>query len=293
MPDTATLKSTKPKAKVEHFDVLIVGAGISGVGAAYHLKTQTPKKKFVVLEAYDTFGGTWHMHRYPGIRSDSDLYTFGYRHKPWVGPPIASREEILKYMDEVIAENDLGHHIRYRHRVLRASCSRDAARWTVESEVDGTGSLSATGALGSAAVALAQQLGSLLAEVSSVREFFSVTAGRMLSRLAESRAQLRWLIPADGSATSDVDIARIDGRNLEAILIDLASLVGLWNESVLHGPAWRFGEVGRRLERAFELGAIDSRALQRGYDAVHAITLHADAAAFRRESLRRCGTLDA
>jgi uncharacterized circularly permuted ATP-grasp superfamily protein/uncharacterized alpha-E superfamily protein len=103
--------------------------------------------------------------------------------------------------------------------------------------------------------ALADQLGSFLAEAASVREFFSVTAGRMLSRLAESRAQLRWLIPTDGSATSVVDIARIDGRHLEAILIDLASLVGLWNESVLHGPAWRFGEVGRRLERAF--GVID------------------------------------
>ena len=103
--------------------------------------------------------------------------------------------------------------------------------------------------------ALADQLGSFLAETASVREFFSVTAGRMLSRLAESRAQLRWLIPTDGTATSVVDIARIDGRHLEAILIDLASLVGLWNESVLHGPAWRFGEVGRRLERAF--GVID------------------------------------
>jgi len=103
--------------------------------------------------------------------------------------------------------------------------------------------------------ALADQLGSFLAEAASVREFFSVTAGRMLSRLAESRAQLRWLIPTDGTATSVVDIARIDGRHLEAILIDLASLVGLWNESVLHGPAWRFGEVGRRLERAF--GVID------------------------------------
>jgi uncharacterized alpha-E superfamily protein len=103
--------------------------------------------------------------------------------------------------------------------------------------------------------ALADQLGSFLAEASSVREFFSVTAGRMLARLAESRAQLRWLVNADGSTTSVVDIARIDGRHLEAILVDLASLVGLWNESVVHGPAWRFGEIGRRLERAF--GVVD------------------------------------
>jgi uncharacterized alpha-E superfamily protein len=103
--------------------------------------------------------------------------------------------------------------------------------------------------------ALAHQLGSFLAEASSVREFFSVTAGRMLARLAESRAQLRWLLGTDGSSSSVVDIARIDGRHLESILVDLASLVGLWNESVVHGPAWRFGEIGRRLERAF--GVID------------------------------------
>jgi cation diffusion facilitator CzcD-associated flavoprotein CzcO len=139
MPDTATLKATKPKAKIEHFDVLIVGAGISGVGAAYHLKTQTPKKKFVVLESYESFGGTWHLHRYPGIRSDSDLYTFGYRHKPWVGPPIASRDEILKYMEEVIAENDLAPHIRYRHRITSASWSTAKKKWTVKAERLDTG----------------------------------------------------------------------------------------------------------------------------------------------------------
>ena len=104
--------------------------------------------------------------------------------------------------------------------------------------------------------ALAHQLGAFLAEASSVREFFSTTAGRMLAHLAESRAQLRWMVTEDGSPRpSVVDIARIDGRALESILIDLASLVGLWSESVVHGPAWRFGEVGRRLERAF--GVID------------------------------------
>lgn len=104
--------------------------------------------------------------------------------------------------------------------------------------------------------ALARQLGSFLAEASSVREFFSVSAGRMLSRLSASRAQLRWLVSEDGSlGASVVDIARIDGRALEAILVDLASLVGLWNESVVHGPSWRFGETGRRLERVF--GVID------------------------------------
>ena len=104
--------------------------------------------------------------------------------------------------------------------------------------------------------ALAKQLGSFLAEASSVRDFFSTTAGRMLAHLAESRAQLRWMVAEDGSPNpTEVDIARIDGRALESILVDLASLVGLWNESVVHGPAWRFGEVGRRLERAF--GVVD------------------------------------
>jgi uncharacterized circularly permuted ATP-grasp superfamily protein/uncharacterized alpha-E superfamily protein len=100
--------------------------------------------------------------------------------------------------------------------------------------------------------ALARQLGSFLAEASSVREFFSVTAGRMLARLADSRGQLRQFVPDD---PQQFEVARIDGRQLESILVDLASLVGLWNESVVHGPAWRFGEVGRRLERAF--GVVD------------------------------------
>jgi len=68
---------------IEHFDVVIVGAGISGIGTAYHLQNQNPGRSFVMLEAQDSFGGTWHTHRYPGIRSDSDLYTFGYRFKPW------------------------------------------------------------------------------------------------------------------------------------------------------------------------------------------------------------------
>ncbi len=141
MADTASLKAPKTKAKTEHFDVLVVGAGISGVGAAYHLKTQAANKSFVVLEAYETFGGTWHMHRYPGVRSDSDLYTFGYRFKPWIGPPIASREEILRYMQEVIGENALAPHIRYRHRILSASWSTPKKRWTVKAERLGTGDI--------------------------------------------------------------------------------------------------------------------------------------------------------
>jgi cation diffusion facilitator CzcD-associated flavoprotein CzcO len=117
---------------IEHFDVLIVGAGISGVGGAYHLKTQCPDKSFVVLESQESFGGTWLTHKYPGIRSDSDLYTFGYRFKPWIGPPIATAEEIRTYMGEVIEDNGIGQHIRYGHRIERASWSSEDNLWTIE-----------------------------------------------------------------------------------------------------------------------------------------------------------------
>lgn len=96
----------------EHFDVLIVGAGISGVAGAYHLRDQRPEKSFVVIETQESYGGTWLTHTYPGIRSDSDLYTFGYRFKPWTGAPIATADKILAYMGEVIDEHDLARHIR-------------------------------------------------------------------------------------------------------------------------------------------------------------------------------------
>lgn len=113
-------------------DVLIVGAGVSGVGSAYHLQEQCPDKTYVILERMDTFGGTWETHKYPGVRSDSDLYTFGYRFKPWVGPPIATAGEILKYMGEVIDENHIGPHIRYGHTITSCAFSSDTNRWTVK-----------------------------------------------------------------------------------------------------------------------------------------------------------------
>lgn len=131
MVEAATLPKTARDAAVEHFDVIIVGAGISGVGGAYHLAHQRPGTRFVVLEALESFGGTWLTHTYPGIRSDSDLYTFGYRFKPWIGPPIATAAEILSYMGEVIDENDLGRHIRYRRRISNASWSSQDKLWTL------------------------------------------------------------------------------------------------------------------------------------------------------------------
>src|ERR1700751_2961423 len=112
-----------PTRRSEHFDVLIVGPGISGVGGAYPLTKQCPGMTFVVLETQESFGGTWLTHKYPGIRSDSDLHTFGYSFKPWVGPPIATAAEILSYMGEVIEENDLAKNIRYKHRILSAEWS--------------------------------------------------------------------------------------------------------------------------------------------------------------------------
>ncbi|QQS15135.1 MAG: NAD(P)/FAD-dependent oxidoreductase [Rhodospirillales bacterium] len=126
MPSAAT------PLRTEHFEVLIVGAGISGVGGAYHLTKQCPGTSFVVLEGQESFGGTWLTHKYPGIRSDSDLYTFGYRFKPWTGKPIATAAEIRDYMGEVIDENDLGRHIRYGHKITSARWSSAENLWTIE-----------------------------------------------------------------------------------------------------------------------------------------------------------------
>ena len=128
---TTTERATTSDGGIAHFDVVIVGAGISGIGSAVHLQTQRPERSFVVLEAKDGYGGTWHTHRYPGIRSDSDLYTFGFRFKPWTSAPIATAEEIQKYLGEVIDERGLNDHIRYGHRIESASWSSAEQRWTV------------------------------------------------------------------------------------------------------------------------------------------------------------------
>jgi monooxygenase len=119
-------------ADTSHFDVIIVGAGISGIGSAYHLQDQCPGKSYAILEAKDTFGGTWETHKYPGVRSDSDLYTFGYRFKPWVDAPIATSDKILRYMGEVIAENGIAPHIHYGHRITACHWSSTDNRWSVE-----------------------------------------------------------------------------------------------------------------------------------------------------------------
>lgn len=132
-------RQASDQAGVDHFDVIIVGAGISGVCGAYYLGQERPDSRFVILDAEESFGGTWWTHRFPGIRSDSDLHTFGYGFKPWVGPPIATAQEILAYMGEVIEENDLAQHIRYGHKIVRANWSHEQNLWTVESVRADTG----------------------------------------------------------------------------------------------------------------------------------------------------------
>jgi len=124
----------RPEAsdRVEHFDVLIIGAGISGIGAAHHLTEKCPGKTFALLESKESFGGTWRQHTYPGIRSDSDLYTFGYGFKPWTGQPIASGGAILGYLEEAIEDDHIDRHIRYQHEVRSASWSSDEQRWLLE-----------------------------------------------------------------------------------------------------------------------------------------------------------------
>jgi monooxygenase len=131
--------STAPAAP-EHLDVVIIGAGISGIGAGRYLTTELPAKTFAILEARAASGGTWDLFRYPGIRSDSDLYTFGYEFKPWKDKEsIASADQILAYLRETATENGLDEHIRYHHAVRALSWSSEQARWTVEIERTDTG----------------------------------------------------------------------------------------------------------------------------------------------------------
>jgi cation diffusion facilitator CzcD-associated flavoprotein CzcO len=120
---------------MEHFDVLIVGAGLSGIGAAAHLKTECPDKSFAIFEGRASSGGTWDLFRYPGIRSDSDMFTLGYRFRPWNDPKaIADGASILEYIRDTAKDFKLDEKIRYNHRVKQASWSSEKALWTVEAE---------------------------------------------------------------------------------------------------------------------------------------------------------------
>ena len=117
---------------MEHFDVLIVGAGLSGIGAGAHLRMECPDKTFAILEGREAMGGTWDLFRYPGVRSDSDMYTLGYSFKPWSDPKaIADGPSILEYIRATSEEFDLNKEIRYGRRVTRAEWSSEKAIWTV------------------------------------------------------------------------------------------------------------------------------------------------------------------
>ena len=119
----------------EHFDVVVVGAGISGIGAGYFLQRDCPDRSYVILEGRERLGGTWDLFRYPGIRSDSDMYTLGYSFKPWTeAKAIADGPSILRYLDETAREHGIDRHIRHQHRVVAASWSTPDARWTVTVE---------------------------------------------------------------------------------------------------------------------------------------------------------------
>jgi monooxygenase len=116
----------------EHLDVLIVGAGISGISAAWHLQDRSPSKTYAILERRENMGGTWDLFKYPGIRSDSDMFTLGFRFKPWTSAKaIADGPSILAYIKEAAAENGIDDNIRYRHRVIAADWSDAENRWTV------------------------------------------------------------------------------------------------------------------------------------------------------------------
>jgi monooxygenase len=124
----------------EHLDVLIVGAGLSGVGAAWHLQDRHPGRSYAILEARGDLGGTWDLFRYPGIRSDSDMHTLGYRFKPWTADKsITDGDSILEYVRQTAHDHGIDSRIRFHHRVVRAAWSTAEARWSVEAERTDTG----------------------------------------------------------------------------------------------------------------------------------------------------------
>ncbi len=120
----------------QHVDVLVIGAGISGIGAAYHLQVESPNRTYLILEGRSDIGGTWDLFRYPGIRSDSDMHTLGFEFKPWnADKAIADGPSIMAYLRETIAEYGIDRHIRFGHLVRRAEWSSDTATWTVEADL--------------------------------------------------------------------------------------------------------------------------------------------------------------
>lgn len=124
-----------PSCAPEDLDVLVIGAGLSGICAGHYLQKHRPGRSYAILEAREAIGGTWDLFRYPGIRSDSDLYTFGFSFRPWTeDKSIADGASILRYLEETAAAEGIDRRIRFGHRVVRADWSRDTARWSVTVE---------------------------------------------------------------------------------------------------------------------------------------------------------------
>ena len=133
MPDGSSKHQSSTPAEHEHFDVLIVGAGLSGIGAGWHLQNSAPDRSYVILEGRGAIGGTWDLFRYPGIRSDSDMYTLGYAFKPWTeAKAIADGPSILKYVRETARDYKIDQHIRYGHQVKAAAWSSADACWSID-----------------------------------------------------------------------------------------------------------------------------------------------------------------
>jgi monooxygenase len=134
--NTPTIEETRQSARLpEHLDVLIVGAGLSGIGAAHYLQTECPWADYAIFEARDSIGGTWDLFRYPGIRSDSDMHTLGYSFRPWDGEKsIADGDSILQYIKDTAAEDGIDEHIRFGHRIIAAAWFGESARWRITAQ---------------------------------------------------------------------------------------------------------------------------------------------------------------
>src|SRR5215212_6937727 len=131
-PHSTITRTGGQTTPMEHVDVLIVGAGLSGIGAAHHLQERLPGKSYAIFEAREAIGGTWDLFRYPGVRSDSDMQTLGYRFRPWTGAKsIADGPSILRYVRDTAIDAGIDEHIRHSHRVVRAEWSTPHSRWTV------------------------------------------------------------------------------------------------------------------------------------------------------------------
>ncbi len=128
--------------EINHKDVVVVGAGISGIGAAYNLQKTCPQKTFTILEGRENIGGTWDLFKYPGIRSDSDMHTMGFRFKPWTDPKtIADGPSIIQYLKEAVEENNLEDKIQFQKKVISASWNTSEALWSLEVEDRATNSV--------------------------------------------------------------------------------------------------------------------------------------------------------